>query len=90
MKKDAWKDDMMNAQQEMLRKRRETGGFLSEEERMEISERRQESAREAKALNELQKRNAAGEDTLEDWKKMRETGESTCAPSDYRRIIPSP
>jgi hypothetical protein len=84
-KKEDWKEQMYREQQEILRKRRQTGGFLSEEERTEIAQRRQATAAEGKALNELQRRNAAGEDTLEDWKKMRADGTIRTATSGLER-----
>mmetsp|Transcript_7626 Transcript_7626/g.12701 ORF Transcript_7626/g.12701 Transcript_7626/m.12701 type:complete len:187 (-) Transcript_7626:240-800(-) len=71
-KDDDWKEEAWQAQQEIIRKRKESSGFLSDEDQLEISERRRIVNTEAKALKSVQ--NGEGADTLEEWKRLREEG----------------
>lgn len=70
---DEWKEKMWKEQQEILKRRRATGGFLSADQEKEIAERRAGYAAESTELAKIQKR-AGDADVTEEWKKARDAG----------------
>lgn len=82
-KKDDWKEKEWREQQEILRKRRENLGFLSEEDEEAIRERRLKANAESKALKSIQ--TADGGDPLEEWKRLRDEGVISTATKGMER-----
>jgi len=80
-----WKEKEWREQQEILRKRRENFGYLSDEEKVAIRERRAKVGAEEKYLSKVQEGNDAGVDNLEAWKKLREEGKIKTANSGLVR-----
>eukprot|EP00614_Pseudopedinella_elastica_P004737 CAMPEP_0172614226 /NCGR_PEP_ID=MMETSP1068-20121228/49276_1 /TAXON_ID=35684 /ORGANISM="Pseudopedinella elastica, Strain CCMP716" /LENGTH=181 /DNA_ID=CAMNT_0013418941 /DNA_START=94 /DNA_END=639 /DNA_ORIENTATION=+ len=84
----AWKEqqkqEAWEAQQRILKKRQETGGFISEEAEAEIQQRRVKITQMTKELSDLQTSENEG-DVLESWKKMRDEGKIKTATSGLVR-----
>ena len=75
---DDWKEQQYQVQQEILRKRRENDGFLSDEALDEIEKRRRDASKESSVLRKLQNKEN-GADVLDEWKKLRADGTITTA-----------
>jgi len=82
--KDAWKEEMYREQQEILKRRRKTGGFIDEEQEKEIRDRRNAVAAEQNVLKDVQQK-AGNKDVLEDWKKARDAGKFRTATKGLQR-----
>ena len=76
-------DEAFERQKEILRKRRENQGFIGEEEKAEISKRRQGAMAESRILKSIQQNDGA--DNLEAWKKLKEEGAITTSTSGMVR-----
>jgi hypothetical protein len=75
---------MFRKQQDILRKRREGGGYISEEDKAETQKRRLEVSAEERLLKEVQQ-GKEGVDGLEMWKKLRDEGKIKTATSGLER-----
>lgn len=64
-----WKEQMYKEQQEILKRRRKTGGFLDAEQEREIAERRASFSTESRELMKLQRSNS-NDDIVDAWKKV--------------------
>ncbi|KAJ1461405.1 hypothetical protein M885DRAFT_611679 [Pelagophyceae sp. CCMP2097] len=84
----AWKEQMFQEQQVILKRRREpdaaTGGFIDEKMEEEIKERRAGFMDEKKVLTDIQKQKG-DEDITDQWKKARDAGKFKTASSGLKR-----
>jgi len=83
-KNDEWKEEMYRNQQEILNRRRKSGGFIDEAMEKEIQQRRESYAKEGAELKKIQQQ-AGSKDILSDWKKARDAGKFKTATKGLER-----